>query len=167
MRGRTIILVSHHVQLCVPGASYVVALDNGRVQFQGSREAFQNSGVLALLSQSNATDSADIKDETKIHSVEEAAEDKTLEASTGQNSETSSTVAPTTTTAAAKPETKAPRRLVEEEKRAVGRISKDIWMTYVKACGGVLYWATFAFSLVIAAASPVLENGWLKYVFGS
>ncbi|KAH8087167.1 multidrug resistance-associated ABC transporter [Cristinia sonorae] len=168
MRGRTIILVSHHVQLCAPGASYIVALDNGRVQFQGSREAFQTSGVLNTLSQSNATDPSDIKEETQVPSVEEVADEKVQDASTGQDSETSSTVAPTTTTAGdAKPETKAPRRLVEEEKRAVGRIGRDIWMTYIKACGGVLYWTTFGFSLVIAAASPVLENGWLKIWSGA
>ena len=174
MRGRTIILVSHHVQLCAPGASYIVALDNGRVQFQGSRDAFQTSDVLSALSQSNATDPADIKDEAgpakvDVPSVEEAAEGKHLglEPTTVEpSSETSSTVAPTTTSSPndTKTEKKAPRRLVEEEKRAVGRISKDIWMTYINACGGWLYWITFALSLGLAAASPVLENGWLKYV---
>ena len=175
MRGRTIILVSRRVQLCTPGASYIVALDNGRVQFQGSREDFQVSGVLSALSQSNATDPADAKDEAaaarsaEVPSVEEAAEDRQLglEATTGEpSSETSSTVAPTTNAtlpvAESKPEKKARRRLVEEEKWAVGRISKDIWLTSLKACGGALYWTTFATSLVLAAASPVLENLWLK-----
>lgn len=52
MRGRTVILVSHHVQLCAPGASYIVALDNGRVQFSGDRDAFKSSGVMAKLVQS-------------------------------------------------------------------------------------------------------------------
>ena len=37
MRGRTVILVSHHVQLCAPGASYIVALDNGRGAGRRSR----------------------------------------------------------------------------------------------------------------------------------
>ncbi|THH26392.1 hypothetical protein EUX98_g7797 [Antrodiella citrinella] len=167
MRDRTIILVSHHVQLCAPGANYIVALDNGRVQFQGGREAFQNSEVLSTLSQSNATDPNDNKDEAQVPSVEEATEEKTVEASTEQNSETSSTVVPTTAVANAKEEKKAPRKLVEEEKRAVGRISTDIWKTYVKACGGVLYWATFCASLGLAAISPVLENGWLKIWSGA
>lgn len=30
MKGRTTVLVSHHVQLCAPGAKYIVALENGR-----------------------------------------------------------------------------------------------------------------------------------------
>ena len=33
MRGRTVLLVSHHVQLCDLGASYIVALGNGHLQF--------------------------------------------------------------------------------------------------------------------------------------
>lgn len=168
MHGRTIILVSHHVQLCASGASYIVALDNGRVQFQGSGDAFQKSDVLSALSQSKATDSADTKEETLVPSVEEAAAEKTLEVSaTGQNSETSSTIAPTSTAAETKSEKKAPRKLIEEEKRAVGRISTDIWVTYLKACGGVLYWTVFCTSLLLGAASPVLENGWLRYVYRS
>ena len=47
MRGRTVILVSHHVQLCAPGASYIVALDNGRLQFQGKQAEFQAKGATA------------------------------------------------------------------------------------------------------------------------
>lgn len=49
MRGRTLILVSHHVQLCAPGASYIVALDNGRVSFAGNFDSFKVSGVMAGL----------------------------------------------------------------------------------------------------------------------
>ena len=70
MRGRTVILVSHHVQLCAPGASYIVALDNGRLQFQGGRDEFIASGVLKTLSQSGVADPSDEKEETLVHAVE-------------------------------------------------------------------------------------------------
>jgi ABC-type enterochelin transport system ATPase subunit len=52
MEGRTVILVSHHVQMCAPGASYIVALDNGRVQFHGSQDDFNRSGIIRTLIQS-------------------------------------------------------------------------------------------------------------------
>ena len=164
MRGRTIILVSHHVQLCAPGASYVVALDNGRLQFAGNQAEFQSSGVLSSLSQSGATDPADTKEETTVPEVEEIAEEKAQ--AVEDKSETNSTAAATAVDVDAPqaPVKKAPRKLVEEEKRAVGRISKEIWTTYLSACGGPLYWVVFAVALALGAASPVLENGWLKYV---
>ncbi|KAJ7635025.1 multidrug resistance-associated ABC transporter [Roridomyces roridus] len=130
MRGRTVILVSHHVQLCAPGAAYVVALDNGRVQFQGGREEFRSSGVMAGLVQSTTAN----EEEQTDAALETPAKEK----------------AP-------------PRKLIEEEARAIGRVAKDVWLTYIKACGGAAFWALFIFIFVAAAVGPVLENGWLSY----
>jgi ABC-type multidrug transport system ATPase subunit len=147
MQDRTVILVSHHVQLCAPGASYIVALDNGRVQFEGSRDSFHNSAVMRTLVHS--TDTADGK-------VAEVLEEKV---EVDQASESSSTIA---SPAEVKAEKKPPRKLVEEEKRAVGRIGRDIWATYIWACGNGWYWAAFVTVLAAASISPILENGWLR-----
>ncbi|KAG8216833.1 P-loop containing nucleoside triphosphate hydrolase protein [Butyriboletus roseoflavus] len=164
VHGRTIILVSHHVQLCAPGASYVVALDNGRVAFQGDRESFIASPVMATLVHAN-TGEADEKDApapvAEVENQYETAE-ASCSAETEPTSETSSTAF---TTEESKPEPekkKTPRKLIEEEKRAVGHISRDIWETYIKACGGYKYWIVFGFSLLLGALSPVVENYWLK-----
>ncbi|KAF9548180.1 multidrug resistance-associated ABC transporter [Agrocybe pediades] len=157
MKGRTVILVSHHVQLCAPEASYIVALDNGRVQFEGSRDAFFSSGILSLLVQSGeAGDKGDSEEKEML----EKAEEKVLTEEPEPVSETSSTVA---STPASVKEKKPARKLVEEEKRAVGRIGRDIWLTYIWACGNGWYWLLFIFVLLVASASPVLENGWLRY----
>ncbi|KAI0338006.1 ATP-binding cassette transporter [Trametopsis cervina] len=168
MKGRTIVLVSHHVQLCAPGASYVVALDNGRLQFQGKQADFMASEVLSSLSQSGAVDTSDEKEDVTVPNIEEVAEEKAESDSPADSSETNSTAAPTAVDVDVKPEIKkAPRKLIEEEKRAVGRIGKDIWATYLQACGGTLYWITFTASLLLAAAGPVLQNGWLKVWTGA
>lgn len=160
MRGRTVILVSHHVQLCAPGASYIVALDNGHLQFQGNRDDFISSGLLQSLSQSGATDMPDEMEEILVPGIEELTENHALPST---DSESSSTTAGATAEPETKPEVKkVARKLVEEEKRAVGRISKDIWLTYLSACGGWLYWTTFIFSLTLAAVGSVLEKWWMK-----
>lgn len=158
MKGRTVILVSHHVQLCAPGAAYVVALDNGRVQFEGNKDDFYASGAIASLVQSAQTETKD--DDKEDKELLEAAEERIL--AEQPQSETSSTVA--STPAAVKLEKKPARKLIEEEKRAVGRISRDIWETYIWACGSGWYWLLFIGILVVASASPVVENGWLRYV---
>jgi len=156
MKGRTIILVSHHVQLCAPEASYVVALDNGRVLFEGAKDAFYSSGILSTLVQSGEVgDKGDGEEKVLLEQVEE----KVLSEQTEPQSESSSTVA---STPASVKEKKPARKLVEEEKRAVGRIGRDIWLTYIRACGNGWYWALFIFILLVASASPVLENGWLR-----
>lgn len=162
MRGRTVILVSHHVQLCAPGASYIVALDNGRVQFSGDRDAFKSSGVMAKLVQSTNehTDEADENAEAVIEDMPQVDEKDSLSV-VANGSDTSSTIAPPTPVEP-KVAGKPPRKLVEEEARATGRISADIWKTYIWACGDGWYWTLFIGVLVVAALSPVIENGWLK-----
>ena len=172
MKGRTIILVSHHVQLCAPGAAYVVALDNGRASYIGNVEGFRSSGVMATLVQSLNVASDDKAAEVQEQTVEELPPTSKSETNSiigtvdsetaGPSSETSSTAAPSEVES--KAEKKAPRKLIEEEKRAVGRIGREIWKTYLHACGGKFYWSIFAFAVLVAAMSPVLENGWLRFV---
>ena len=159
MQGRTIILVSHHVQLCAAGASYIAALDNGRVLFEGSKEAFYSSGVIKTLVQS--TESSGETDDKEETTLLEKAEETFAEEADPQ-SETSSTVA-SSAPASVKMDKKPARKLVEEEKRAVGRIGRAVWEIYIRACGNVWFWVVFISVLIIASASPVLENGWLRY----
>ncbi|KAF9225872.1 multidrug resistance-associated ABC transporter [Gyrodon lividus] len=163
MRGRTVIVVSHHVQLCAPGASYVVALDNGRATFQGDCETFLASPVMGTLVHST-TGKSDAKDIAAPLVEEVDPEETAVVTPSGETepiSETSST-AFTTEEATPEPEKKAPRKLVEEEKRAIGHIGRDIWETYIKACGGYRYWTIFVLALFLGALSPVVENWWLK-----
>ena len=89
MRGRTIILVSHHVQLCAPGAQYIVSLDNGRVQYSGDYEGFQGSGVLKTLVQSGATDPSDEKEEAAVEKIEQIIAEAVKHAPSSFNSQSS------------------------------------------------------------------------------
>lgn len=172
MRGRTIILVSHHVQLCAPGASYIVALENGRVLYKGNRDGFLSSGVMQSLAHSGAVESTG-RDEAEAV-VRETNEELLLgEKDDGGGSSTPNTEIPSendslggVTSVDENPaqKRKGPRKLVEEEARAVGRVDRTVWKAYFKASGGVPYWLIFALVFVLAAVSPIAENGWLRYV---
>jgi ABC-type multidrug transport system ATPase subunit len=171
MRGRTVILVSHHVQLCAPGASYIVALEYGRVLYKGDLHDFQSSGVMNSLAQSGTIESIG-RDETEAvpdQTIEEELHDETDEGgghspSSGEaTSEDNFSGTVTPLNAILKPDKKSPRKLVEEETRAVGRIDRTVWETYVKACGGVSYWIIFVVFFLLAGATPVAEDGWLRY----
>lgn len=161
MRGRTVILVSHHVQLCAPGASYIVALENGRVLYEGDRRGFQSSGVINSLSHSGVVESTG-RDETEAM-VEKDDGGGSSSPDTEIPSEGGfiSGVTPVDDNMAHTK--KGPRKLVEEETRAVGKVGRSVWESYFKACGGVSYWLIFAASFLLAAVSPVAENGWLRY----
>jgi len=163
MVGRTVILVSHHVQLCAPDAAYIVALDNGQIQFSGPKDAFYASGVLRTLVQS--TSRADKEDDGEEKKELEQHEKEILDSEESPSvSEADATAVASQSSSVKAPERKAPRKLVEEEKRAVGRISSDIWALYLKACGGKWYWSWFIIVLVLCSLNPVIANGWLQYV---
>jgi hypothetical protein len=168
MSGRTVILVSHHVQLCFTGASYIVALDNGHLLFAGDQEAFKAShvkGTLVHTAGGNSTEGTASTSTCKLMTTDES-----LLATLVQDSVDPDTMSETSSTVVNEPQTKAdrkaPRKLVEDEKRAVGRVSRDVWELYVKACGAYKYWAWFSFVLVLGALCPVAENWWLKYAHG-
>ena len=132
---------------------------------EGSKDAFHDSGAIASLIQSTQAEKEPQVDKDQVDKDEieklEAAQESILSKDREPQSETSSTIA--STSPSVKLERKPARKLVEEEKRAVGRISRDIWETYIWACGNGWYWTIFIFILIVASASPVLENGWLRY----
>ncbi|KAJ6482536.1 multidrug resistance-associated ABC transporter [Mycena sanguinolenta] len=141
MRGRTVILVSHHIQLCVEGAAYVVALDQGTAEFQGGAADFTRSDIFRRLLQTEAASSLD----TPITLPSPSASLST--ASTPEKSE--------------KLRGKAPK-FVADEVSSVGRISWPVWTTYLGALGSWRYWFWFTVILVISCLSPVFESGYLR-----
>ncbi|KDR71589.1 hypothetical protein GALMADRAFT_792794 [Galerina marginata CBS 339.88] len=164
MRGRSIILVSHHVHLCASGADYVVALENGRVNFAGSPDLFLASefGNTLISSSPNFTTAPEANNQRMLADAVE----QILNEEKDSGSQLSDHTVATTPTEEDDIPKKAPRRLIEEEKRAVGSIGRQVWFSYLKACGTNWYWTILFFFMVTAAVFPVLENAWLKHWAG-
>ena len=59
MFGRTCILVTHNVTLCVPYSQYVVVLANGKIAIQGSPDEVMSSGFLGEEASKSRPDSKD------------------------------------------------------------------------------------------------------------
>ncbi|KIY48115.1 hypothetical protein FISHEDRAFT_73936 [Fistulina hepatica ATCC 64428] len=118
MKGCTVLLVSHHVQLCTLGATYIVALDNGCLLYSGAYDGFQSLGAMGGLVQSIETAR---EDEKKEKVIKEADIPLKMD-SVSSSSDSSATVAATSAKVR-----KPPHKLVEDEKHAVGHIGHDIW----------------------------------------
>ncbi|ODO00841.1 ATP-binding cassette transporter [Cryptococcus wingfieldii CBS 7118] len=179
VEGRTIVVVSHHVALVSPGAAYIVALENGDVKFSGSRDEFVATGLLEELEDEDSQAKFTEAEQQERSAVEEAAL-KPAHKSVVSLSGTGNPSEPTSETSSLAPEdevtlvgsaqetkSKPPRKLIEDEKRARGRIAADVWKTYFKALGGPWWWAFFLLSLAMAMVVPVCEKGWLEYWTGS
>ncbi|WVQ95827.1 hypothetical protein IAU59_002926 [Kwoniella sp. CBS 9459] len=144
--------------------AYIVALENGDVKFSGTRDDFVASGLMDKLDEEERP-----KEETvdKLKPTHKSVASLSAEASESEpNSETSS-IAPDETTLANSEVKKAPRKLIEDEKRARGRIAWAVWKTYFSALGGPVWWFFFILALAMAMVVPVAEKGWLEYWTGS
>ncbi|CAE6396057.1 unnamed protein product [Rhizoctonia solani] len=175
MNGRTAILVSHHVQLVAPGASYVVALDNGRVLFTGPQSEFIGSPVMQRISHSTDIDEKEQPIEATIEDVAEVAAHSTEPSGQSISGESDAVTLVKSVSldkdnsalsGSAPVKKSIPRKLIEDEARAVGRVRLEIWQSYFRACGSFIYWAIFSVVILGGSLTPVLENGWLRYWSG-
>jgi ABC-type multidrug transport system fused ATPase/permease subunit len=138
MKQRTVILVTHHVGLCLPGADYIVALKDGEVADAGSPKALLKSGVLGEeLSQA---------EEAEVVTAEEAAVEgpipvvpKNLNKKIGSGG-----------------------KLTQDEERAEGGVSWDVYKTYINASGGVKFWFLVLILFGGAQACVLAQDYWIK-----
>ncbi|KAJ7091060.1 multidrug resistance-associated ABC transporter [Mycena epipterygia] len=132
---RTVVLVTHHVDLVLPGAHYLVRMLDGRIDTQGTVEDLRAQGVLEHITHDAA---ADAKVEEPVAAIEDVDE-------------------PEEAAAAAK----KPRKLVKDEHRAVGGVKWAIYKSYLEASS---YW-TWGFlfcAVLIGQVLSVSEKLWIK-----
>ena len=136
MKNRTVILVTHHVNLCINSAAYVVALDDsGSVAAVGNPSDVIASGVLG--EEFSATEDID------LNAKEEAA----VEGPIPKNNA---------------PKSDGAGKLVKEEKRAEGGVSWKVYRTYYLASGGFWFWFAVFIFFCFAQASTLGQDYWIK-----
>jgi ABC-type multidrug transport system ATPase subunit len=114
-RDRTIILVTHHISLCLPLAYYLVELAEGQVLRQGTIKSFKESGILQKVVETEDQGFQDPEDETTVPAENEADLDaQEVELVERKRSD---------------------GKLIEAEARAEGRVSWRTYLTYIRAAG--------------------------------
>lgn len=126
IRGRTILLVTHHVSLCLPATGYLVELENGRVVRQGSVEELRHQGHLAHVIERD--------DVSGKHTPEDE------ETKTENGNAIGGTVSLSDANRPVQPDV---GKLVDAESRAEGRVSYRTYLLYVKAAGWLSWILTF------------------------
>lgn len=119
------ILVTHHVELVLPGTYYLIRMLDGRIDLQGKVEDLRKSGVLDKVEQEAKLEE---KEEKKEENLKEETADKTAAEVTP-----AADGAATDGGADTKPKAKKPRKLVEDEFRETGSVKWSVYRTYLKA----------------------------------
>lgn len=104
MKGRTVVLVTHHVDLVLPSTSWVVKLVSGEVAAQGTPSELRASEDLADIIQE---ENVEAKKEEEEQEVEQAVEGETQPGAAGDD--------------------KPALRLVEQESKASGSVKWEIY----------------------------------------
>jgi len=108
--------VTHHVELVLPGAQYLVRMLDGRIDTKGQVAELRARGVLDDLYHGS---SAEVHEEQTSVVEVKAAEEGAAVAIEGESSPTDIT--------------KKPRKLIKDEQREVGGVKWSIYKTYLKA----------------------------------
>ncbi|KAJ2383257.1 hypothetical protein GGI05_005374, partial [Coemansia sp. RSA 2603] len=134
MQGRTRILVTHHVSLCLPFAQHIVMLREGEIMLQGAPGELQASGafsdVIAELEKNNVSPDAEDDKQNSSDSSDFAETDGQLKTEDAYNEERLRRFAEqkgldTDLGAAA-----IQGMLVEDEEREQGYIKPEVWLTF-------------------------------------
>ena len=160
------VLVTHHVELVLPGAYYLIRMLDGRIDTQGTVKDLRERGVLEGIKHDTALD---------VHKEQiAAAEATTVEQEMDINT---TKVAADDDMAAAK----KPRKLVKDEHRETGGVKWSIYKSYLEAsygifsqcqshllltffdsCSSYWTWVFLAFLVVLIQILGVSEKLWIK-----
>jgi ABC-type multidrug transport system fused ATPase/permease subunit len=142
-QGRTRILATHHVALCLPRAKYAV-----RLSISGSLE---HAGLIDELRQTGTLDKILEADDSK--DLEEDEVDMVL--NEGEINGSSAFVP----AVAVKP---PPKKLIEEEKRDIGRVKMSVYIQYLNASGGWPFWTFLCLLFIISEGFILGRTYWIK-----
>ncbi|KAF8529350.1 multidrug resistance-associated ABC transporter [Gautieria morchelliformis] len=134
LENRTIVLVTHNVELVLPGAYYLVHMLDGRIDVQGTTEELRRQGTLEAIT----------KDSSLEHQLQ-AGQTPPDKPSDAQGADLH----------------KRPRKLVEDEARETGSVKWRIYQTYMKA-SSYWTWAILAVFICMRQLLAVTEKLWIK-----
>ncbi|CAG8580609.1 39229_t:CDS:10 [Gigaspora margarita] len=175
MKGRTRILVTHHIRLCLADAAYLVAVNNGKIVTSGTISNLRNSGILASIldendNQSEIVNSVELAAENAVDTSNVSEPLISSSSNFGHNIDSSSASDATLVENAiladddSQPMKKVskPKILVEEEERATGMVKFKIYKSYLRANGNILYWLFVAVMFFGTRGIQIMENWWLQ-----
>ena len=175
-RGRTRILATHHVALCLPRTSYSVLLGDGVVQYAGTVDELRNSGALKTILAHDIEEREKEEEESAL-GVDDGVGLSKIISSRSNKSRRRSTQGqheidrPRRKSTLSKDDAKEvqnpmPKKFTDDEARATGSIKLKLYITYITASGGFGYWtfvmAAFASSIIVYLGRSWWVSVWTR-----
>ncbi|KAF9459383.1 multidrug resistance-associated ABC transporter [Collybia nuda] len=136
LANRTVILVTHHVELVLPGAYYLVRMLDGRIDTQGTIKDLRAQGILEEITHDAA---AEMEKDGMVEEAPVLDEDEEKKAK----------------------DPKKPRKLIKDEHREAGGVKWVIYKSYLKA-SSYWIWVFLALLVVVNQLLGITEKLWIK-----
>ncbi|KAM0786024.1 hypothetical protein ACM66B_006839 [Microbotryomycetes sp. NB124-2] len=179
LEHRTVILVTHHISLCLPGAFYLVRMSAGRVELQSLVSELDTSELaeeyqlekLEAAKEAREAAKAAKKKEAEQETVDaEQAASEAIEGQIGSGHQQPQQIQaesqqPTRAGTPALNERTGPKgdgKLVQEEARAEGRVKGAVYRLYLSAAGYET-WVGIVLLILAGRAFRVVDRVWFKY----
>ncbi|EGE00342.1 multidrug resistance protein [Trichophyton tonsurans CBS 112818] len=156
-QGRTRILATHHVALCMPKTSYMVVLEDGAMIQAGHPDEIDDANTLTkVLSTASAVTKSEAPAPLSFRRRSSSFRDNMGSHSTmaWASRKDSNREKPTTT-------------FVQAEEREIGQVKWGVYKEYLKSSGGAAFWVAVAICLCSAQALGLGRSWWLKIWTGS
>ncbi|KAJ2059706.1 hypothetical protein GGI17_004233 [Coemansia sp. S146] len=178
MLGRTRVLVTHHVSMCLPFAQYIIMLREGQVSLKGNPAELQDQGIFTNVL-AEIERSEDKKEAVDTKGKGKDAEQATLTADVLNEEDSSKFVNDTTSEdeyILQRLKKIAEQRglgsygdlsalqgtLVKDEERESGYVKSEVWLTYLNACGNKWFWISASTLLISCELMVVLHTYWIR-----
>ena len=157
MMGRTCILVTHNIALCVPQSQHVVVLANGKVAAQGSPGEVMASGSLGEdILKSRPTSKGGSQANSRVQSTAKLDENNVEGANGHANGSTDKK--------ATKPaeQAKVVDANTRTEGKAEGGVKWQVILMYLVAMGPWYYWVVAVMAFAATQLTSVATNIWIR-----
>ena len=162
-QGRTRVLVTHHVALCLPRTDYSVLLENGRIKYAGTIDDLKESHHLEDILREEQAEEAEQAvadgDEREFLNEEETSLQRIISntshrrPSTTANGHTANGNGNANGNGTAPEST--PKKFVEDEKRETGSVRLAVYLAFLSKGGSVTFWLV-TLSVYLAFASLMI-----------
>nr|KAJ3418984.1 hypothetical protein HK105_007557 [Polyrhizophydium stewartii] len=152
LRGRTVVLVTHATGLVLPSADHVVYVKNGRIAAHGSGVDMQQQ--LEELDDSFG--------EHLLRALRGDKVDGSVSHSAGSSTQQAADPPADDDDAADSGKHDASGRLVEKETKQSGSVDPAVYLSYLRAVGGIGFIGLYLFVAALGRGAQVADDWWLK-----
>ncbi|OOQ84862.1 ABC transporter family protein [Penicillium brasilianum] len=161
-QGRTRVLVTHHVALCLPKTEYSVLLENGCVKYAGTIDDLRKENHLddILQEEHEATeeDQSTLNEESTALNPEETTLQKVISNTSRRR--------PSHSQNDTTPKGTSPKKFIEDEQREVGSVRLSVYASYFSMGGHIVLWL-ITLLVYLSYSSLMIGRSWWINVWTS